>query len=161
MISTIYMTCMSCKSRDWFKNISVRPNNENAASARASGSFWSIYLSITYSTWKVLGVTFCCFWSTCDFDQKAYIYLISNAHVHHNYLQKYQWDQNTCPALFKIGRMYIIIFIISAWTVKCMPLHFWVLCGICSSYRWFSLHLKSLWKLVVYLKINYIKIYVF
>ena len=41
MLSTIYMTCISCKSRDWYKNRIVRPNIENAASARASGSFWS------------------------------------------------------------------------------------------------------------------------
>ena len=44
MLSTIYMTCISCKSRDWYKNRIVRPNIENAASARASGSFWSKYL---------------------------------------------------------------------------------------------------------------------
>ena len=44
MLSTIYMTCISCKSRDWYKNRIVRPNIENAASARAYGSFWSRYL---------------------------------------------------------------------------------------------------------------------
>ena len=33
------MLCpISCKSRDWYKNRIVRPNIENAASARASGS---------------------------------------------------------------------------------------------------------------------------
>ena len=44
MLSTIYMTCISCKSRDWYKNRIERPNIANAASARASGSFWSKYL---------------------------------------------------------------------------------------------------------------------
>ena len=44
MLCTIYMVCISCKSRDWYKNRIVRPNIENAASVRASGSFWSKYL---------------------------------------------------------------------------------------------------------------------
>ena len=44
MLSTIYMTCISCKSCDLYKNRIVRPNIENAASARASDSFWSKYL---------------------------------------------------------------------------------------------------------------------
>ena len=44
MLSTIYMICISCKSRDRFKNRIVRPYVENAASVRASGSFWSKYL---------------------------------------------------------------------------------------------------------------------
>ena len=43
MLSTIYMACISCKSRDWYMNRIVRPNIENAASARAFGSFWSKY----------------------------------------------------------------------------------------------------------------------
>ena len=43
MLITIYMTCISCKSRDWYKSRIVRPNIENAASARASGSLWSKY----------------------------------------------------------------------------------------------------------------------
>ena len=38
------MTCISCKSRNWYKNRIVRPNIEKAARARASGSFWSKYL---------------------------------------------------------------------------------------------------------------------
>ena len=39
------MLCpISCKSLDWYKKRIVRPNIENAASARASGSFWSKYL---------------------------------------------------------------------------------------------------------------------
>ena len=33
--------------------------------------------------------------------------------------------------------------IIWAWTVECMPLHFWVLCRICSSYWRFSLYFKA------------------
>ena len=41
----VLFTCISCKSRDWYKNIIVRPNNENTARARASGIFfWSEYL---------------------------------------------------------------------------------------------------------------------
>ena len=44
MLSTIYMTYISCKSRDKYKNRIVRPNIENAASARSSGRFWSKYL---------------------------------------------------------------------------------------------------------------------
>ena len=46
MLCTIYMACISCKSRDCYKNRIVGPNIENAASARASatGSFWSKYL---------------------------------------------------------------------------------------------------------------------
>ena len=42
MLSTIYMTCISCKSCDWYKDRIVRPNIENAASA--CGSFWSEFL---------------------------------------------------------------------------------------------------------------------
>ena len=41
MLSTINMTCISRKSHDLYKNSFVTPNIENAASARASGSFWS------------------------------------------------------------------------------------------------------------------------
>ena len=44
MLSNIYMTCISSKSRDLYKNRIFRPNIENAASARASGSFLSKYL---------------------------------------------------------------------------------------------------------------------
>ena len=44
MLNTIYMTCISCKSRDWYESRIVRPKIENAASARASGSFYSKYL---------------------------------------------------------------------------------------------------------------------
>ena len=44
MHCTFYMTCISCKSRDCYENRIVRPNMENATSARASGSFWSKYL---------------------------------------------------------------------------------------------------------------------
>ena len=44
MLSTICMTSISCKSRDWYKKRIVRPNIKNAASARTSGSFWSKYL---------------------------------------------------------------------------------------------------------------------
>ena len=44
MLCTIYMACISCKSRDWYKNRIVRPDIENDASARSSGSFWSKYL---------------------------------------------------------------------------------------------------------------------
>ena len=40
----IYMTYISCLSREWYKNRTVRPIIENLASARASGSFWSKYL---------------------------------------------------------------------------------------------------------------------
>ena len=39
MLSTIYITCISCKSRDWYENRILRPNIENADSARASGIF--------------------------------------------------------------------------------------------------------------------------
>ena len=35
------MTFISCYSRDWYKNRIVKPNIENPASAKASGSFWS------------------------------------------------------------------------------------------------------------------------
>ena len=41
MHCTFYMTCVSCKLRDCYENRIVRPNIENAASGRASGSFWS------------------------------------------------------------------------------------------------------------------------
>ena len=44
MLSTVSKTCISCKSRDWYKNRIVTPIIENAASARASGRFWSKYL---------------------------------------------------------------------------------------------------------------------
>ena len=76
MLSTIYIKCTSCKSRDWHENRFVRPNIENATSARASSIFWSIFVtlkkSITYSTEKVLGVTSCCLLSTRN--------LVKNAH---------------------------------------------------------------------------------
>ena len=43
MLSTmyVYMPCISCRSRDWYKK---RPNIENTASARATGSLGSKYL---------------------------------------------------------------------------------------------------------------------
>ena len=44
MDSTIYMTCISCKSNDRYRNRIVRLNIENAVSARASGGFWPKYL---------------------------------------------------------------------------------------------------------------------
>ena len=44
MLSTICMTCISCKSREWYKDRIVTPNFVNAASARASVSFWSKYM---------------------------------------------------------------------------------------------------------------------
>ena len=43
MLSTISMTYISCKSRDMYNNIIIRPSIENATSARASGSFGSKY----------------------------------------------------------------------------------------------------------------------
>ena len=51
MLSTIYMTCLSCKSSDLYKNRIVIPNIENAASARASSGcyiskeFYLLYLN--------------------------------------------------------------------------------------------------------------------
>ena len=44
MLSTIYMTCISCKSRDGYEKRIVRPNIENATSPRVSSSIWSKYL---------------------------------------------------------------------------------------------------------------------
>ena len=44
MLSTIYMTCISCKSRGWYKIRIVRPNIKNVASTRTYASFWSKYL---------------------------------------------------------------------------------------------------------------------
>ena len=38
---TISMTYVNCSSRDWYENRIVRPNIENSAIAKASGSFWS------------------------------------------------------------------------------------------------------------------------
>ena len=39
--STIYTTCIRCKSCDCYQNRIVRPSIENATSAKVSGSFWS------------------------------------------------------------------------------------------------------------------------
>ena len=39
MLNIIDMKCITCKSRDKYKIRIVRPNIENAASARVSGSF--------------------------------------------------------------------------------------------------------------------------
>ena len=44
MLYTLYNTCISCKSRDWYRNRIVRLNIENDACARAFDSFWSTYL---------------------------------------------------------------------------------------------------------------------
>ena len=44
MLSTIYMTYISCKSRHWYKEKNIRPNIKNVTSARASSRFWSKYL---------------------------------------------------------------------------------------------------------------------
>ena len=44
MLRTIFMTCINCKSGDWYEMRIVRPNIEKAASAKAFGSFWSKYL---------------------------------------------------------------------------------------------------------------------
>ena len=72
--------------------------------------------------------------------------------LYHNNLQKYQRDHIKLPALFNSAGCTRFIFIISAWTGECMPLHFWVLNGICSSYWRYSLHLKWQRRLVVSLK---------
>lgn len=44
MLSTIYMTYISCKSRHWYKEKNIRPNIKNVTSARASSRLWSKYL---------------------------------------------------------------------------------------------------------------------
>ena len=41
MLSIIQVSCISCKSRDGYKNRIVRPSIENATSAKVSGSFGS------------------------------------------------------------------------------------------------------------------------
>ena len=60
MQSTIYTTCVNFKSRDCYQKRIDRPNIENAAGARASGSFWSKYLVHKKIVLLILLETLCC-----------------------------------------------------------------------------------------------------
>ena len=129
MFNTIFMTCISWKSRDGYKNRIVRPNIINAAWERASGSFWSKYLLhkkrvhkkrvrlvLPEKCWELLN-------AVCEVPYMVIIY-------------KNITDTRISSLHFLKSAGYtLIIFIISVWTVKYMPLHFWVLCGICSLRR--------------------------
>ena len=72
--------------------------------------------------------------------------------LHRNNLQTDQRDQKKLPALFEICRHKLSISTISAWTVECMSLRFWLIYELCSWYSRFSLHFKSLWALVRFYK---------
>ena len=115
--------------------------------------------SITSSTWKVPGVSICCLWSIQNLDSKCA--LVKNTHLYISIIFK-NINENRISSQYifvKSTECKLLIFILSSWTVSCMHLHFWALCGICSSYWRFSLYSKSLRTLFVYSK--YTQIYIF
>ena len=99
---------------------------------------------------KSAGSHFMLFWSTHNYD---YNVCISKKCTHAVlYIVIFYKNINetriSSQHFFKSAEYKLSISIILAWTVECMPLHFLVLCRICSLYGRFSWHFKSLQGLV-------------
>lgn len=113
MLSVIIMTCISCKSRNWYKSRIVwQLESRNSATARVSGSFCSKYLfhkkrGISYSTLKVIKATFWCLWSTHNFEENACnSTTMYTTTLHRNILHIYHLDPNKPSAFFLNYRIY-------------------------------------------------------
>ena len=89
--------------------------------------------------WKILNS--CCLWFTHKMKKFAYISKRLKPRLFIVLVYKNTIQTRINYHFFKFAGYAVLTFTISAWTVRCNPLHFQVLCGICSSLWYISLPL--------------------